>query len=180
MRKWSSSLAACLCVGVIGGGGTSFVQSGYRVNMTASMPRGIWQETHESIERGSFVFECLPPDLAAFGKERGWFEGGDCPTGIEPILKQVAGIPGDTVDLADEYVAVNDMLILGTATHNVDSKKRPLPAIPRGVFTLKDGEFFLVGWEKKSWDSRYTGPALRENIRSTARPVWVEEGSHGR
>ena len=140
----------------------------YRFTWSDSVPWGLYKDTNELIYRGTFVAECLPLDLAALAKERDWL-GKDR---IPPILKQVAAIPGDTVELAEEYVAVNGAFILNTATRKLDSKGREIPAVARGTFVLKPGEVFLLGTNsERSWDGRYTGPAKIADLIATLQPV---------
>jgi len=168
---------ACIALLLLFGGGVGLVHWLHlRVNLTDSLPRGIYRETSEEIRRGSYVAECLPDDLARFAVRRGWLGKGSCANGTNPILKQVVAIAGDEVTIDNAYVAVNGMVLLRTASLKLDSQGRWIPAIPRGTFTLKAGEVFLLATNiPNSWDSRYTGPARRENIIATARPVWIEE-----
>ncbi len=149
-----------------------------RLNLSDSLPRGVYQETHERIHRGTLVAECLPPELAAFGTQRGWLGKGYCPTGTPPILKHVVAIAGDTVEVTNAFVAVNGVKIPCSATQQFDSQGREIPTIARGVYTIKLGEVFLLATNiPTSWDSRYTGPARLHDIIATARPVWTE-GKH--
>lgn len=175
--RWLINVAlACGCFGIMVGTGAGVVHwMGYRINLTNSLPRGLYQETNELVYRGTFVVECLPVELAIVGWERGWFGSGYCPTKSPPILKQVTALAGDTVELTDEYVAVNGMIIPHSVTQKRDSQGRSVPAIPRGTYTLKAGEIWLLATNiPNSWDSRYTGPARVEDIIATARPVWTE------
>ncbi len=147
----------------------------YRVNVTNSLPRGLYRETSDLIHYGTLVAECLPEQWATLGKERGWFGSGSCPTNTPPILKQVAAMAGDTIEVADEYVAVNGALILQSATQKVDSQGRAMPVFPRGLYTLKTGEVWLLTTNiPNSLDSRYMGPAQASDLIATARPVWTE------
>ncbi len=148
---------------------------GLRLNLSDSLPRGVYQETHERIHRGTLVAECLPPALAAFGTQRGWLGKGYCSTGTPPILKEVVAVAGDTVEVRDEFVAVNGSKIPCSATQKIDSQGREVPAIARGIYEIKPGEVFLLATNiPNSWDSRYTGPARVADIITTARPVWTE------
>ena len=178
MKTWVTNFALALgcfllCSGVVVSG---FSWLRYRINLTDSLPRGLYQETDEAIRRGSYVAECLPPALATFAVRRGWLGKGSCTDGTAPILKQVVAVAGDVVEVADKYVAVNDVLVLQTVTLKLDSQGRWIPAIARGSYTLKDGEVFLLATNiPNSWDSGYTGPASIHDIITTARPVWVEK-----
>ena len=147
----------------------------YRVNITASLPRGIYKITHESIAPGVIVEECLPLEFVVLGKERGYLQEGGCPGNAMPILKYVVGIEGDEIELTDTYVAVNGRLIFNSETRKTDSNGRAMPVYPRGKFTLSAGEVFLLATHnEKSWDSRYMGPAKITNVTATLRPVLTE------
>lgn len=153
--------------------------AGYRVNWTDSLPRGIYQDTQEPITYGTLVTECLPQKWAELGVNRGWISHGSCANGAMPILKKVVGMPGDTIVLTREYVAVNGKILLGTASLFLDSQGREIPHMLRGTYVLGPAEFWLMADNiVNSWDSRYTGPAARENIKTTVRPVWVEAANN--
>ncbi len=179
---WWTNLAltlGCFAALVLAGiSGVSLLR--LRLNLSNSLPRGVYQETDEPIQPGTLVAECLPIKLAQFAQERGWIGTGYCPTGTPPILKQVVAIAGDTVEVTDYFIEVNGVKIPHSATQKQDSHGRDVPAIPRGTYTLARGEVFLLATNiPNSWDSRYTGPAQLTDIITTARPVWTE-GSNER
>ena len=147
----------------------------FRVNLTNSIPRGLYRERQEDLRRGVYVAARLPLEWVALAKERGWLSEGGNPGHLPPILKQVAAVPGDTVEITDSYVAVNGSLIPNTETKKVDSKGRALPTFERGTFTVKPGQVFLIATNaENSLDSRYMGPVQIANLISTLQPVWVE------
>ncbi len=171
MRFLSSSLAALALV-------LPLSLPRFRVNITDSLPRGIYKVSNEPLARGVIVAECLPPKLASFAKERGYLEEGGCPDNTMPILKRVEGMPGDTVELTQAYVAVNDRLVLNSETQKKDSKGREIPAVERGTFVLKPGQVFLMATNsERSWDNRYTGPTDISDIIETLQPWWTEAGN---
>ena len=121
------------------------------------------------------MITCLPKQMAVVAKERGWVNGGKCPGNVAPILKQVAAIEGDRVEITNSYVAVNDELILQTARQKEDSKGREVPAITPSVYVLKEGEVLhLANFTPQSLDGRYYGPTPITEITTTARAVWTE------
>ncbi len=176
VTKCTLTLGCFVGVLLTGIGAVSWL--GLRLNLSDSLPRGVYQETHERIHPGTLVAECLPPELAAFGTQRGWLGKGYCPTGTPPILKQVVAVAGDTVEVTDDFVAVNGSKIPCSATQQFDSQGRKIPAIARGIYAIQPSEVFLLATNiPNSWDSRYTGPARLGDIIATARPVWTE-GKH--
>lgn len=171
MRTASKSLvllAVLIPVGVV------VPRPRFYINTTDSLPRGIYRETKERIDKGTLVVECLPQELAEFGRERGYLTIGNCPGHTVSVLKQVVGIPGSTIELADEYVAVDHKLIFISATLKTDREGREMPRVERRTFTLGPDEYFLLAPNPRSWDGRYTGETQRQNIQATVRPLLTE------
>ena len=147
----------------------------FRVNLTNSIPRGLYRVTNSVYQRGEFVMLCIPPEWAALAKEREWVQSGSCPGKVMRAFKQIAALPGDAVEITDSYVAVNGSLVPNTETKKVDSKGRAMPAFNRGTFTVKPGQVFLIATNaENSLDSRYMGPVPITNLISTLQSVWVE------
>ena len=144
---------------------TSTPRPRVHVNLTPSLPRGVYVETSEPLIRGVLVIECLTPEVAAFAKERGYLGSGHCPGHMGSVLKRIEGLPGNKVELANEYVAINGRLILISKTLEKDAEGRELPRLPRSTFVLGPDEYFLMAEYSRSWDDRYKGPTARQNIR---------------
>jgi len=71
---------------------------GFRLNLTPSLPRGIYRATEGRPERGGLVAFCLEsPVWTSLARERGYLGSGSCPSGLRPLLKYLAGLPGDAV-----------------------------------------------------------------------------------
>jgi conjugative transfer signal peptidase TraF len=154
--------------------------AGYRINLTASMPLGIWRKP-TAIQRGSYVAACIPPDTPAaqVAIERGYIPPGGCPSGFAPLLKQIATFPGDTVLLTDEAVYINGSLLPSSRTQATDSKGRPLPSFPRGSYRVLPGECWLFATtHPNSFDSRYFGPIPESCIVTSLLPVATFELPH--
>ena len=176
MRNWIKLNATIvLAFGMLWGTTGAITASGLHVNLTDSLPRGIYQETQEPITRGVLVMECLPSELATLGLQRGWLMRGSCTTGAMPVLKRVVAVAGDTVELG-EYLTINGQVILGTKTLFLDSQGREIPRATRGIYTLHEGEVFLLAdYTPTSWDSRYYGAAKVTDIIATVKPLLTEE-----
>ncbi len=56
------------------GGGAS--RLGLTLNLTASLPRGVYQRVDPALQRGSLVLVCLPASWAALARERGYLARG--------------------------------------------------------------------------------------------------------
>ncbi len=145
-----------------------------RFNWTASMPRGVYREVTPSLERGAWVAVCLEGAAAALARERGYVIEGSCASGLMPVFKRIAAVPGDRVAVARDAVAVNGERIAGSDLHARDSQGRALKSVADGEFALESGRYFVMGLRlSRSWDSRYFGPVSEHQIVAGAEPVWT-------
>jgi type IV secretory pathway protease TraF len=116
---------------------------GLRWNRSPSVPIGLWQKTHEPLHRGSYVT-------------------------LDEPLKQVAGIPGDTIMFAPLGVYVNGKLWPNSAPRGPHH-------VPFGNLVLGPGEYLLMGNHPLSFDGRYWGETPATLINGTVRPLFVRE-----
>lgn len=134
---------------------------GVRLNVTSSMPLGLYQQVDSRVERGALVSGCLPDSLARFGQARGYLPvGGTCThgvasPGVPPVLKLVVGVPGDAYRVTEQGVEVAGRLVAAPPLRR-DRAGRPLASA--GVGVVPAGEWFVIGASRDSWDSRYYGP----------------------
>lgn len=146
---------------------------GYRLNLTPSMPLGIWR-AGDTIHRGAYVTACITRDMpsVALAFDREYFPHGECASGYSPLLKEIGAVPGDTVTLNDDGVAVNGHAIPHTKTNHADTNGRPMQYISRGTYIVPPGEFWLfANGHPNSYDSRYFGPVKVTNILHSMRPI---------
>jgi len=147
-------------------------EAGVRVNLTASAPRGIWQvhNTNE-IKRGMLVSVC-PPESEAVSimKAKNLINPGECPaTEVEPLLKAIGAIPGDTVTIRNgNTVTVNGEPVPNSlAIGNIRWKE--------GTYKVKPGEVWIFStYVPNSFDSRYFGPVKIGNINGEAFPLVID------
>lgn len=146
---------------------------GLRINITDSAPAGFWyvDQAISNFKRGEFVEACPPvlPVVKVMG-DRGYLEAGDClGTGVMPLLKPVAAVAGDVVELkTGEMVKVNGNKLLNTQAMDA------VPAWKEGVYTVKDGQVWLFStYSAGSFDSRYFGPVSLEGVRGKAVPFLI-------
>ena len=66
-----------------------FAALGFRLNLTPSLPLGLYRLAPGPIERGALVATCLPLEMALEGRQRGYLSRGGCPGGASPVLKRV-------------------------------------------------------------------------------------------
>ena len=147
-----------------------------RLNTTASQPRGIYQLAPPPAARGDLVVACVPAaarDRAARYLRPSPLRPCD---GLAPVMKTVAAVSGDFVDVTDEAVVVNGLALPGSAPLESDRAGRPLaPAWRSG--TLAAGQLWLVGRTPHSYDSRYFGPVDVADVHGVATPLWLWSAS---
>lgn len=148
--------------------------SGWRVQLTESEPMGLYRlhalQAGEVIQRGTEVEFCPPASVtpAAFP----FYMPGDCPAGGMAMMKTVAGVPGDRVEVNMRGVWVNGHP-LPYSGQLVRSTAYPWVQLPHqlGSFTLGLGQYWMYGrgarppLAAQSFDSRYWGPIQRRQIR---------------
>jgi len=175
MRRQHTAICAVVCA-VLG----VFVvaqAAGLRVNVTPSMPTGLWMVTATMLSpaRGEIIAACLPdtgPAREAF--HRGYIAAGSCPGGTEPLVKPIAAISGDVVAVSAAGIAVNNTPITNTAPLGRDDAGRSLQAVPAGLYRVLPGELWLLsGHDPRSFDSRYFGAVPIAGVRGIARPIWI-------
>ena len=142
---------------------------------THSLPWGIYRRTHEPIARGRLVHFCLPEPLARYALEREYISTGFCPGAVQELVKSVAALAGDEVEITAAGVLVNGALIPHTPVYDTDSRGRTHQLWrPAGRFVVPDGHVFVLSpFHPRSWDSRYFGPLPLSDIRGTVREVWT-------
>jgi conjugative transfer signal peptidase TraF len=146
--------------------------AGVRFNWTASAPIGLYAERPLKLTRGELVLLCLPPSVETLGRHRGYLPAGECHGRSSPVLKQLVGLPGDTIALDESLLTVNGAVFLQTPIQALDSAGRPLPHAPFGSRVLPAGQVWVLGVNSgRSWDSRYFGPIPIESLMGSVRPV---------
>jgi conjugative transfer signal peptidase TraF len=126
------------------------------INLSPSLPLGIYHTVPRVIERGSIVIVCLPANIGLFARSRGYLGYGSCPGHVEHLGKRVAGIPGDTVEVEGDGVRINHFLIPNSRPLATDARGRPLTRATSGV--VRPNELFLLATDHwRSFDGRYFG-----------------------
>jgi conjugative transfer signal peptidase TraF len=148
--------------------------TGLRLNTTASMPRGLYREVRGLPIRGALVAVCLPESIARLGLERFYLGPGSCAGGAEPVLKQVAAIGGDLVEVTPSGVLIDGTLLDHSRPREGDRAGRALEPFAPAQHRLSWNEIWLHSpFEERSWDSRYYGPIPVESVLAVVEPVWT-------
>ena len=142
-------------------------------NASASTPIGFYlirPAGHLAVN--DIVAVDAPGPLAGFLEERGYLARG------VPLLKHVAGLPGQRVCRTGRTITV-DGAVIGEALER-DRRGRDLP-VWRGCRRLAEGDLFLMNARvRDSLDGRYFGPLPAAAIIGRATPLYTDEDGDGR
>lgn len=141
---------------------------GVTLSWSDSMPRGAWiakDADPRRVRPGDVVSFCPGPGQTLRGDR-----GGNCAGGARPVLKTVAAVAGDRVELGGTGVAVNGVMVPNSA---------PLAFSAAGLTRVKEGEHAVGGGQVwlmsehsvRSLDSRYYGPVAIEQVQAVMRPL---------
>ena len=163
---WLASSVALLAAGRL---------AGLRLNLTGSLPVGLYVAAGAAPVRGALVLVCLPPEVAAFARARGYVpRGGACPAGVVPLGKSVLAVAGDTVTVTRTVLLVNGAPIPNSQALPTDRRGRPLPKLPAGRYFVRPGTVWIVSsYSRFSFDSRYFGALETAQVRARIRRLWT-------
>jgi conjugative transfer signal peptidase TraF len=151
---------------------TAFLCSRYiRINRSPSLPLGFYRPVALPLTRGRLVSACLPLAVTRLGRARSYLPPGPCPGDSAPLLKYIAGLPGDVVEVTSSDVTANGVPLLLSGAIQVDSHGRSLSPVPPGRYRLH-GCYWLAAPHAQSWDSRYFGCVPRKSLREVLVP-WL-------
>lgn len=135
---------------------------GLRINVTRSMPLGVYRVTDARPQRGELAAFCPDAGTAAFASE--YLGAGACPSGVRPLLKRLVGTGGDRLLVSSHGISVNGALVPGSASYPADTQGRPLPH-PLHNGTIPPGRALLLASHPDSFDGRYFGLVPMEQLR---------------
>jgi len=149
--------------------------AGLRLNLTGSLPVGLYLASRAVPVRGAIVLACLPPPVAAFARDRGYVpRGGGCPGDVLPLGKPVLAVAGDTVTVTSSGLLVNGIPIPNSRPLATDRKGRALPRLAIGRYVVRPGSLWIVSsYSPFSFDSRYFGTVETRQVRSCVRRLWT-------
>lgn len=136
-------------------------RAGLRFNPTPSLPRGIYRVVAGAPERGALVSFCLAGEWAALARERGYLGYGSCASGLRPMLKHLAGLPGDAVIVTPDGIQVEpvsgSVSVWPAPAREHDNMGRPLPASSLRAGVIPAGMALTLASHPGSFDSRFFG-----------------------
>ncbi|KQY43546.1 MULTISPECIES: conjugative transfer signal peptidase TraF [Rhizobium/Agrobacterium group] len=164
-------LALAAAAGMIAGLAAIAYMGGFRLNLTPSEPLGLWRIVvlQRPVEAGDLVFIC-PPATASFeeARRRGYVRRGLCPGGYAPLIKTVAALPGQHVEIGAN-VTVDGRPLASSIVRASDGEGRAITPFKTGIVPLR--YLFLHSSFASSYDSRYFGPVPDTGLLGLARPV---------
>jgi conjugative transfer signal peptidase TraF len=166
------SRAPICCVAIVLLCAWLVARGGLRFSFARSLPRGIYREVHEWIDRGRIALVCFPGRVTAQALERGYLRRGSCASGVEPVGKIVVALPGDLIGIDDQGVQVNGELLAETQPQLTDSGGRPMPRLSLDPAPLAPGQVIVIAPHPRSLDSRYFGSISTSQIVAVVHP-WM-------
>ncbi len=146
-----------------------------RLVMTRSVPRGLYRETAPAWQRGALVEFCLCAEVGNLARRRGYVGDGPCPGGVGPVVKFIAGVAGDAVDVEPWHVAINGRRLEHSGRLEHDGEGRPVPHVPVGSLVLGPRELWLhSGYHPRGLDSRLCGPVGHWQVLGGLEAIWTE------
>ncbi len=135
-------------------------------NRTGSAPQGLYWLSDEPFTHGRWVV------VSARSAEAQWAEDHGFVGRNWPLLKQIAGFPGDEICRSRMDVSINGRP--AAMARERDSMGRALP-VWQGCVLLDEGQVFLLAPHPDSLDGRYFGATQRSDLVCVARPLMTSE-----
>lgn len=155
--------------------GMIFFSLKFRLNTSLSQPIGLYAVSREKPMRGDLVGFCLSEDnaFARIALERGYLGKGNCPLGLDGLLKNVVGLPGDRVAVTSRGIKLNGRLLPMTKRPAKDSRGRPVPPSLLQSGTIPEGRVLVLSQRTEySFDSRHFGLVPTDSL-TLVKPVFT-------
>lgn len=141
----------------------AFHYFGMIVNLSSSMPIGLYRKSSGNITNNDYVALCLDSHNTQLGISRGYLEKGTTCNGSVPLIKKVIALPNESITLSKNYIITNH--------HQYNLKTLDFDNINRQLGSIKPGKYqqdcyWLIGDDDftNSWDSRYWGCIKKSQI----------------
>src|SRR5271165_2413187 len=138
-------------------------------------PSDLHVRSRRALQAANLVEFCPEGEAGAISLERAYrMAGGTCPDGGSPLMKPIAAVAGDRVEVTTYGIQVNGKLIPNSAAHFRDHRGRPLKPWPAGQYTVPTGKLWVISdFNSWSFDSRYFGPIPYSLVQHRLRPLWT-------
>ncbi|HAU4231589.1 TPA: conjugative transfer signal peptidase TraF [Legionella pneumophila] len=154
---------------------TLFHGMGFRINLTESIPIGLYRITSADPIKNTYVIFC-PDDRESFrlARNRGYIDHGLYCDGYGYLMKKVVAVSGDILSVTKKGVFVNHILIPHSKPKLQDGMKRALPQLQVMNYQLqKDEVMTMTNQSEWSFDGRYYGLVHTGQIKGMITPIWV-------
>lgn len=135
-------------------------------NRTASAPTGLYWLSDDPFTRDRWVVVSSQSAVAEWAEARGYVGKN------WPLLKQIAGLPGDEVCRNGSEIRINNQP--AAVAKDIDSSGRNLP-VWEGCSTLQADQIFLLTPHPASLDGRYFGPIKQTDLDGVAIPLMISQ-----
>lgn len=113
------------------------------INLTPSLPRGLYRVTSLEVQAGALVTFCLPPEIIRRHDLAKWIPPGRCPGRRAPLCKRIVLVGPGKVECGG------------------------------AVWRVLRGQVFVRGDSRKSQDSCVFGPVPVAWLRDGVVPIWT-------
>ncbi|MEM6898162.1 MAG: S26 family signal peptidase [Pseudomonadota bacterium] len=137
-------------------------------NRTSSAPIGLYEVMDGPYAHGQWVLVSSENRAARWAETYGLI-GSDW-----PLIKQIAGLPGDEICRHETIISINGAPVAEALLET--SSDLNMPAW-QGCFELQDGEVFLLNAHPRSLDGRYFGQTKLEDLEGVVTHIspWRDE-----
>lgn len=173
MKKLSIIIAIFLISTIAAG--LLFHSMGFRINLTESIPVGLYRITGTDPLKNAYVIFC-PDDRQTFrlAEKRGYIDHGLYCNGYGYLMKKVVAVSGDILSVTNEGVFVNQILIPYSKPKLQDGMNRTLPQWQVMNYQLQEDEIMTMTSQSEwSFDGRYYGLVHTRQIKGMITPIWV-------
>lgn len=166
LRRRSALILTGLSLAMMGAAGLLVDQNRLIWNRTTSAPVGLYWRSDGPLELYGWAVVSARSEAAAWTSENG-FTGADW-----PLVKRIAGLPGDEICRENETILINKSVIAEAILHAPDGLKLPRW---QGCHVLQDGEVFLLNDHPRSLDGRYFGIMKKKDLDGVAMLLWEQQ-----
>ncbi|HAU1091240.1 TPA: conjugative transfer signal peptidase TraF [Legionella pneumophila] len=173
MKKLSVIIAIFLISTIAAG--MLFHSMGFKINLTESIPIGLYRITGTEPLKNAYVIFC-PDDRKTFrlAKNRGYIDPGLYCNGYGYLMKKIVAVSGDVLSTTNEGVYVNQMLTPYSKPKLQDGMNRTLPQWQVMNYQLQEDEIMTMTSQSEwSFDGRYYGLVHTRQIKGMITPIWV-------
>lgn len=143
----------------------SYVYDNYCINVTSSVPKGIYKLSDAKyLYRGDLVYIEIPDNAkdTIWGREY-------LPKHIKYLIKYIKGVPGDLIEVKNDFLYINQLRV--GKIRKIDSEGLILNTNLVKYHRLSKDEYILLGSDDNSYDSRYFGVITKKEILKKAKLI---------